>query len=297
MPTPLPADPGLAAQRKPRDDEIEVHGLTHVGRVRTVNQDHFLFSTLHKTMRVRVTSLPTPELLELPGERLASLFMVADGVGGSEEGEEASRLALETVSAYVTRTMQCYYRSPASDDRAFLAALEEMARTCHDTVVERARELGVRKMSTTLTLGLAVWPRLYLLHVGDSRCYRYRAGALERLTSDQTMAQALVDSGALRPDQVDRSPLRHVLASAIGSTSMPALTLHDLRHGDVLLACTDGLTRHVSDARIAERLGGMASSAQACQALLDEALEAGGTDNVTVLVVRSVVRPEPGDPG
>lgn len=292
-PPPSPAHSPFSAQRKPRDDEIEVHGLTHTGRVRKTNQDHFLFGTLHKTLRVRVTSLATPELLELPSERLASLFMVADGVGGSEGGEEASRLALETVSGYMTQAIQCYYGSPTVEDSPFLTAMADAATACHETVLARARELGVRKMSTTLTLGLAVWPRLYLLQIGDSRCYRYREGHLQRLTNDQTMAQALVDCGVLQPDQAQRSPFRHVLASAIGSTAAPVLGLHDLRHGDVLLACTDGLTRHLSDEAIAGRVGAMTSAAQVCQALVDDALAAGGTDNVTVLVARTVIKPEP----
>lgn len=293
MPPSRPVEPDRVAQRKPRDDEIEVCGLTHVGRVRKTNQDHFLFGTLHKTMRVRVTSLATPELLELPSERLASLLMVADGVGGGEGGEEASRLTLETVSAYMTQAIQCYYRAPAHEDADFLAALGDAAAACHNTVVERARRLDLEKMSTTLTVGLAVWPRLYLLQVGDSRCYRFRDGVLERLTNDQTMAQALVDSGVLRPEQAQRSPFRHVLASAIGSTSAPVLGRHDLRHGDVLLTCTDGLTRHVPDPMIAARLAAMTSTAQVCQQLVDDALEAGGTDNVTVLVARTVLRDPP----
>ncbi len=290
-PPPPPTETDRAAERKPRDEELEVHGLTHPGRTRPTNQDHFLFATLHKTMRIRVTSLETPELLELPGERLASLFMVADGVGGSEGGEEASRLALETVAAYVTDTMQCYYRSPETGDEAFLKALGEVAQACHETVVARARELDVQKMSTTLTLGLAVWPRVYLLQVGDSRCYRYRAGVLERLTKDQTMAQAMVDVGVLNPEQARKSRFRHVLASAIGSTSTPATSMHDLKHGDIILACTDGLTVHVPEERIAARLATMASATQVCQALVDDALADGGTDNVTVLVARTVIIP------
>lgn len=290
IPPPPPAESDLVAQRRPRDDEIEAFGLTHRGNTRPTNQDHFFFGTLHRTLRVRVTSLDTPELLELPGERLASLFMVADGVGGSEAGAEASRLTVETVANYVTNTMQCYYRSPTTDDDAFPQALAEAAQTSHETVVARARALGVGRMSTTLTLGLTVWPRLFVLQVGDSRCYRLRRGALERLTRDQTMAQAMVDVGVLTPEQAAASRYRNVLASAIGSTSAPVITQHDLRHGDVILTCTDGLTVHVPEDRIRDRLAGMESAAQVCRTLVDDALAAGGSDNVTVLVSRTVIR-------
>ena len=98
----LPTDTGIdqpLAHRKPRDEELDVFGLTHPGKIRQSNQDHFLFSTLHKTLRVRTTSLANPEILEAPSERLASLFMVADGVGGSEDGEAASRTTVEMTQA------------------------------------------------------------------------------------------------------------------------------------------------------------------------------------------------------
>jgi serine/threonine protein phosphatase PrpC len=286
-----PTDSSIPAARKPRDDELDVFGLTHPGKVRPSNQDHFLFCTLHKALRVRVTSLPNPELLEIPSERLASLFMVADGVGSSEGGEAASRVTVETTAAYVTHTMQCYYQSDMAEPAVFLEALEDAARTCHETVLERAKERpDVRRMATTLTLCLAVWPRLFILHIGDSRCYRFRGGELTCLTRDQTMAQALVDSGVLKPEDVPRSPFRNVLASAIGGTTQPVVGQHGLRHGDLLLLCTDGLTKHVSDERILERLRAMESSEQVTRALVEDALEAGGTDNVTVLVARNVIR-------
>jgi protein phosphatase len=285
-------DPAVAhTERKPRDEEIEVFGLTHPGLVRPTNQDHFLFGTLHKTLRVRTTSLSTPELLEMPGARLGSLFMVADGVGGSAGGEAASRVTIETMAAYGTHAMQCYYHLDSVDDRDFLAELQDAARTCHETVRTRARERGFPKMATTLTLALAVWPRLYVLQVGDSRAYRCRQGELELLTRDQTIAQALVDAGALKAADMHRSPLRNVLSSAIGSTAEPVVTQHELRHGDVVLLCSDGLTKHVSDEQIRERFRTMTSSEQACRALVDDALGAGGTDNVTVLVSRSILQP------
>jgi len=228
-------------------------------------------------------------VLEVPSERLGSLFMVADGVGGSEDGEAASRTTLETMAAYTMHTMHCYYdANPATDDGAFLKELEEAAAACHETVVARAREKGIRKMATTLTLGLAVWPHLYLLHVGDSRAYRFRNGTLTQLTVDQTMAQALLDAGALKQADLSRSPLRNILSSAIGGTSQPVVTHHDLEPGDVIMLCTDGLTKHVSHDQIEARFRAMTSSEQVCRQLVEDALEGGGSDNVTVLVSRTV---------
>src|SRR5207244_9509067 len=137
-------------------------------------------------------------------------------------GETASRAAVEAVASYVTNAMNCYYTADPRDEGVFLEALREAARQSHEAVLERARQSGEgggeegRGMATTLTLVLAVWPMLYILQVGDSRCYRLRNGVLEQLTRDQTMAQDLVDQGVLPAANVHRSPFATVLSSSIG---------------------------------------------------------------------------------
>lgn len=274
---------------KPRDEELDFFGLTHTGLVRRDNQDHYLVSTLHKAVRVRSTSLPNPELFELPSQRIASFGMVADGVGGHHGGETASRAAVETIADYVKETMNAFYAADENDEHAFFSALQDAAQASHLAVIERATATGQATAATTLTLFVAVWPSLYILHVGDSRLYLYRGGALRQLTRDQTMAQDLVDSGVLGKEQATRSPLAHVLTSAIGgSETSPDVSRATLEWGDVLLLCTDGLTKHVSDDRIAEQLGHMTSSEQVARTLVDDALAGGGSDNVTVLVVGGV---------
>ena len=290
--------PGLEATPippKPRDEDLDIFGITDRGKVRKDNQDHFLVTTLHKTMRVHTTSLPNPELVEIPSQRIASLGMVCDGVGGHAGGEEASRSAIEAIAGYVTHTMQCFFSGEHNEDHEFLDALRDAAKKSHDLIAERAQESGDRKgMATTLTMFIAVWPSLYLLQVGDSRCYRFRAGQLEQLTHDQTMAQELLDSGVLSPEQAARSPYASVLSSSLGgATWKPEVSRVDLRPGDLLVLCTDGLTKHVSDEQIVKRLHGLASSEQAARALLQDALDAGGTDNVTVLVLRNKLDPIP----
>ena len=276
---------------KPRDEEIDFFGITHPGKVRKDNQDHYLVSTLHKTALVRSTSLPNPELFELPSQRIASFGMVADGVGGQHGGETASRAAVETITEYVKETMNAFYAADENDPDAFLTTLRHAAQTCHAAVIERGRAEGQPSAATTLTLYVAVWPALYTLHVGDSRFYIYRDRALHRLTRDQTMAQDLVDAGALPQEIAAQSPLAHVLTSAIGgSEPVPDVARTDLQRGDVLLLCTDGLTKHVSEERIAEQLERRTSAEQAARALVDDALAGGGTDNVTVLVVAGVRR-------
>lgn len=261
--------------------------MTHAGKLRPQNEDHFLLCTLHKTMKVTSTSLPNPELLELPSQRLASFSMVADGVGGKAGGETASRAALEAMASYVTHAMECYYRADARQEQVFLEALREAAQKSHEAVQQRAKEAGgVAGMATTLTLAIGVWPMMYVLQVGDSRCYRLRDGELEQLTRDQTVAQDLVDQGIMPVTNVYRSPFAHVLSSSLGGTTQPVVGAFEIQRGDMNFLCTDGVTKHVSDEQIRERLRTATSSEQACKALIQDALDGGGTDNITVVVLR-----------
>jgi serine/threonine protein phosphatase PrpC len=279
--------------RKPRDDEIDVHGLTHPGKVRRDNQDHFLICSLRKQVVARLTSLPDPDHIMGDSERLASLFMVADGVGGAAKGEVASRVALEAVTQYVSRSMRCYYAA-GSTDQEFYDALQEGARQSHAELLRHGEEdPDYRGMATTLTLFLGVWPRAYLLQVGDSRCYLLRQGELDQITQDQTMAQEMVDAGIMSPADVAGTRLEHTLSSSIGGRQTdPKVTRLDLAWGNVLLLCSDGLTRHVSDERIRDVLRSMTSAQQACGDLLQEALDDGGSDNITIVVGRALPREE-----
>jgi serine/threonine protein phosphatase PrpC len=284
--------------RKPRNDEIDVFGLTHTGRVRIENQDHFLIGLLGVGVTPLLTSLPAlPEydvLSNVPdAERVGLLAMVADGVGGNVQGGEASRLAVEAVTLYVARSMKVYYDS-ANDDAAFLGALEQAAEQTHAEIVQRGAGDSHRKgMATTLTLFLGVWPRIYLLQVGDSRYYQYSDGKLTQISRDQTIAQELIDQGVLTPERAKQTRWSNVLSSALGgSTSTPKITRLENDWSRVHLLCSDGLTKHVSDEQIRDRLATMTSAREACEALLEDALAGGGTDNITVIVGRAVARPD-----
>jgi PPM family protein phosphatase len=276
--------------RKPTDDELDVYGLTHQGKVRKTNQDHFLICSLRKQMLVHLTSLPNLEQLPVLAERLAFLAVVADGVGGSAGGETASRLAVEVVTRYVARGMQCYYAAHGTADDSFLSALQDGAMQCHEEILALGSEQPeLDGMATTLTLWLGVWPRGYLLQVGDSRCYVLHEGELTQISRDQTMAQELVDAGVLARADAERTRWAHTLSSAIGGRqTAPVVTRVDSQWGNVGLLCSDGLTSHVSDERIRERLLHMTSARQVCEALLQDALEGGGTDNITILVGRMI---------
>jgi protein phosphatase len=278
--------------RKPSDDEIDVYGLTHRGKVRPDNQDHFLICALRKQMVVHQTSLPDTDRLMVGPQRLAFLAMVADGVGGGAKGEEASRLALEGVTQYVADTMRCYYALGSADDEEFYRSLQEGALHCHAELRQRGEEdPEYHGMATTLTLFLGVWPRAYLLQVGDSRCYVFRNGELSQITRDQTMAQELIDLGALARADAAGTRLARTLSSSIGGRqTASAVSRLDMAWGTVVLLCSDGLTTHVSDERIQQRLHSMTSAQQVCGDLLAEALERGGSDNITIIVGRALPR-------
>jgi protein phosphatase len=284
--------PPGALDRKPSDDEIDVYGLTHAGKVRPDNQDHFLICALRKQMVVHQTSLPEIDHLMAGPERLAFLAMVADGVGGGAKGEEASRIALEAVTQYVSGTMRCYYAAGSGDDVEFSEALQEGALQCHAELKRRGEvDPEYQGMATTLTLYLGVWPRAYLLQVGDSRCYLYRNGELTQITRDQTMAQELIDLGVLTRADAAATRYARTLSSSLGGRQTdPVVSRFDMTWGTVVLLCSDGLTAHVSDARIRERLRTMTSAKQVCEDLLREALEGGGSDNITVIVGRALPR-------
>jgi len=279
--------------RKPRDDEMDVFGLSDTGTVRKENQDHYLMATFHKRINVISTNLPNVDQRLPQGEqRLAYVAMVADGVGGGVGGAEASAIALESLMRYVDGSVTVYYGANA-DEAEFIDLLQSAAMQAHNAVRARRDEKGLRgTMATTLTLYIGVWPTYYLLQVGDSRYYVWRNGQLSQITRDQTMAQDLVDDGVLSASRASSSPMAHVLSSAIGSDkTMPVVTRLDADWNNVHLICSDGLTKHVTDARIAEVLGAMTSAKQAAEQLLQDALDGGGSDNITIIVGRVTPKP------
>ena len=279
---------GDARWVRPKDAELDLFGITHVGRVRKENQDHFLLCTVHPQVVVHGTSLPDAAALPLLGERLATYMLVADGVGSGAGGGEASRLALESIMHYAAAALRSYHEAGTASDEAFLEAMKTAALEAHAAVLARRRLDPDVGMATTLTLAVAVFPWLYVTQVGDSRCWRYWDGELTQLTHDQTIAQGLVDQGIIPPEGLARSPFRNVLASAIGAEeAVPVVTRIEIPRGAVVLLATDGLTKHVSDEEIRRACGAMTSSEQLCRTLLDLTLERGGSDNVTLIAGRA----------
>jgi len=277
----------VTADLKPRDEDLDLFGLTHQGLVRSENQDHFLIGTLHRELAVHGTSLPMSQLL-LRGERLATFGVVADGVGGTAGGAAASQRAVATIAQYVQSTLRCFSVADPNHESAFVDALRAAALEAHTAVRAIGSDAEDYGPATTLTMAIGVWPRAYVLQVGDSRCYVYGDGALRRLTRDQTLAQDFVDSGTLKAEELARSPYRNVLSSAIGGRNAdPVVSALNQRRDNVVLLCSDGLTRHVTDEELGVALASIRSAEQVCQDLLRLALERGGTDNITIIVGRA----------
>jgi len=169
--------PDKATWVRPTDEELDLYGITHKGNVRSENQDHFLVSTVHPQVVVHATSLPNPESLPLRGTRLATVLVLADGVGGTDEGSEAARLATEAVTRYVSSTLRSYHAAGSSTESELLDALKAAALEAHEAVrAESARRADHARMATTLTVCIVVYPWAYVVQVGDSRAYFFTNG-------------------------------------------------------------------------------------------------------------------------
>lgn len=275
---------------RPQFSEIDAWGLTHIGKVRKENQDHYFLGALVHGVTVDSTSIGDESRNMLHAERLASLGIVADGVGSTAGGEEASRTAVQGLVTSVSHFFHDAEYRESEDPEIFSKLLHDAASACHEKLLQKAEtDSGQRRFATTLTLFLGLWPHAYLLQVGDSRCYIFRDGRLSQISRDQTLAQELVDAGVLTQTVAEKSRWANILSSAMGGDdAAPVVTRITRDWGDVVLLCSDGLTKHVSDERIAERLAGMSSARQVAEDLLEEALDAGGTDNITIVVGRTL---------
>ncbi|MGH7579251.1 MAG: PP2C family protein-serine/threonine phosphatase [Gemmatimonadales bacterium] len=264
---------------------VDASGLTDVGRKRKVNEDHFVIVSLQKAAQVRQTSLADPRAFDRLRGPEALLFLVADGVGGRPGGALASETAVTAMVEYISQAAGCFHNLDVDREHEFLEQLEHGVHQAHQRIV--AEHGGREGPATTLTMATLVWPRAYIVHAGDSRAFYLRKGLLRQLTRDQTTGEYMVDAGAWTEEQARQAPMAGALVSALGAGELtPSVGLVDLRPADVLLLCTDGLTRHVPDERIAALLGGASSAEEACRELVDAALAGGGSDNVTVVVAR-----------
>ncbi len=270
--------------------KMDCCGLSDVGLARSSNQDQYLIADLSKSMRVHQTSLDLDPESTLFGNSQGKLLLVADGMGGHAAGEQASRLVVEVVTKHFLNSMSWFHRLDADAEANLLDELDDAAHECQARLLDDAASRPERTgMGTTLTLAYVIWPHLHLVHIGDSRCYLYRGSQLRQLTTDHTVAQSLIDAGTSLKADVASSPLGNMLWNVIGGEKgrlEPQTSQQMLQLGDTVLLCTDGLTRHVSDELLQEILALNLTASQTCDLLVAAANDAGGLDNITLVVAR-----------
>jgi protein phosphatase len=243
--------------------QIDIHGRTDRGLKRTNNEDRFLVTPVGQ------------------GLQTGQLLAVADGMGGHAGGEFASAAAVDTLSDLALRI-----DSPNEIVARLRPAIEEL-----DTnlVACGQKQTDLFGMGTTLTVAMLIGNRLHLAHAGDSRAYLYRDGRLQRLTHDHALIEQLVEQGLLTPEEAARHPMRHVVTNAVGGNA-PGVQVDqsqlDVRPGDVVLLCSDGLTEMLTEANIAAVLAEEVTPAGATESLILLANSQGGRDNITVVVAR-----------
>ncbi|MBP1601869.1 MAG: stp 1 [Acidobacteria bacterium] len=268
--------------------EVDLGALSHVGKVRENNEDHYLVGRLRRSLEPLMTSVPAEHLPQW--DEVGHALLVADGMGGAAAGEVASGMAVSVLMNLVGEAAKWGRRIDADEAQALTERLGNYYSEIHSRLIEEAQaDPRLSGMGTTLTLAYSFCKDLFIAHVGDSRAYLFRQNELHQLTCDHTLAQALAARGQIAPEAVAGHRFKHVLTNVLGGHSGPVQT--EIQHmrleqGDRLLLCSDGLTDMVTDAQIARVLTRIQRSDQACRALVDLALEAGGKDNVTVVAAR-----------
>jgi len=266
---------------------VHCFGSTDPGRVRTTNQDQFLIAELTKAMRIWQTSLAEPSARY--GEERAHVFIVADGMGGHAAGEQASALVVAAVERFALNTLKWFLHSGRADTERILSEFRSALADADAQILHEAAEHPkLAGMGTTVTMAYHIDRQLCVAHVGDSRAYLYRGGELQQITHDHTVTAEMVRRGQLRPEDVIHHRLRHVITNVVGGPEAGVyVEAHalELRPGDRLLLCSDGLTEMLAHDTIATTLQAQADPESACSSLLAQANESGGRDNVTVVVV------------
>ena len=283
-----PVSAQTAVPTAPPPLTTKAFGITDRGKVRVSNEDQFLVAQLSKAMRVWQTSLPEPKLQI--GDDRAHLFLVADGMGGAQAGERASALAVAAIEQFMLNSFKWFFGSNSAEAQRVLGHFQAAFKDADARVLEEAAEHPeLTGMGTTVTMAFQLGAQLCILHAGDSRAYVYRDGELQQLTLDHTVTAEMVRSGSLRPEEASGHRLRHVITNVIGGNELgvnvECLAL-ELRDGDRLLMCSDGLTEMVPDEAIAATLAAEPEPEAATKKLLAQANDAGGSDNITIVVAR-----------
>ena len=289
---------GLAEPELPHPFSSLVHidfgAVSHPGKVRPNNEDSYVIYQTGRSWERLMTNLSEKDLPERFDEK-GFAMVIADGMGGSAAGQVASSLAVRVGVNLVLQSPKWALKldRPETRDREIAEGkqrAEKYFQKIDQTLLEYSRNFpSLKGMGTTLTATYIYGTDLFLIHTGDSRAYLFRGEKLWQLTHDQTVAQALADSGAITPEEVATHRFRHTLTSCLGAQES-RLTLeinqYTLLDGDQILLCTDGLTNEVTNDAIAGLLATQQSAPEICNTLVDLAMQSGGRDNITVLLAR-----------
>ncbi len=269
--------------RAPKPIRVEVFAKTDRGRTREHNEDHFLVADLGAPN----ATLPPPAAARTQdvGAR-GSLLVVADGMGGAAAGELASQMATDAIFRHLVRTWRS---EPDAAPQRFAYRLKEAVEAANQELHAYASaHPDVRGMGTTATAVGLLNDCCFLTQVGDSRAYLVRNGRAVQLTKDQSLMQRLIDAGELTEEEAARNERRNIILQALGPDPSITvdLTYQELRRGDVLVLCSDGLSGQVASDEIAAVLARAPSLEAAGDELITLANERGGPDNITVVLAR-----------
>jgi protein phosphatase len=259
--------------------------------------DHFLIATFQRELEVVQTSFDDRDLDQPCHRSQGWVFMVADGDGGRAAGVAASSLTIQSSLRYLCSSMPWFLAALNDQAEAVLATLRSVVRRCHEEFVTLSAEQSTDREwpGTTLTMTFVLWPHAYVVQVGGCRCYLIRDHLMCQLTGDYTLAQDPVPYVDPAAELVDRSPLTGVLTRQEGGGGRkafePQVCYVKLQERDIVLLCSDGLSKVVSDETIHELVDQETYANARCQALLEAAHEAGGTDNATVITAAFASRP------
>lgn len=285
---PIAPSNGAVATSIPPPLTVQSFGATDPGRVRSSNEDQFVIATLMGALWIEGSSVPQPNVHY--GNDRGHVFIVADGVGGSNAGERASALAVGAVEGFLLHALRWLLALDASAEASVLNDFKAAIREADACVyAAAAANPGLRGMGTTLTLAYSAGADLFVAHAGDSRCYLSRGGALHQLTHDDTLVQELVEKGVVQPADAPNHSLRHMITNVVGGkTPGVHAEVHrlTLEPGDQVVLCTDGLTNTLSSDSIEAVIERGLDPKQACAELIRLANDEGGEDNITVVVAR-----------
>ena len=260
---------------------VEVFAKTDLGRTRDHNEDRFLVADLTR----KAASLQ-PDVRQHDVGPRGTLLMVADGMGGAAAGELASQMATDTIYAHLAKT---WSEDGDPSPNLFARRLKEAVEVANTSIHTHAKaHPEVRGMGTTTTAAGVLNDHLYLTQVGDSRAYLIRSGEAHQLTKDQSLMQRLVEAGELTEEEAAQSERRNIILQALGPDPKVKvdLTHQELRRGDVLVLCSDGLSGQVKKDEIAKIVTAAPDLPAACDQLVALANQRGGPDNITVVIAR-----------